>query len=202
MPKHSFGLRGPHELLDKARREVEALKKASATPLAEDEVQRLADHAMNAALTIWHMTDWLASSQDARIRNALAKSALATQTAITVEATKRTSLKLCWLIAHGSTHLTLAPDRAVAQAEGVANARVSATTVYVGLGPNGELILPGARRRPRAPAPKADLSDIELLSRYRVTIPADGRDYRAVEVFEDAIRFWVEFLRDHKIQRS
>src|SRR5688572_33048330 len=60
----AFGLKTPRDLLEKARREVGRLRQrpiAIVAGLYNDEHETI-DQAINAAISLWHIIDWLANS--------------------------------------------------------------------------------------------------------------------------------------------
>ncbi len=61
MTGYAFGLSTPRDLLEKARREVWRLERATSLASSHEDVQ---DTAFNAAVTLWHVSDWIARSTD------------------------------------------------------------------------------------------------------------------------------------------
>lgn len=57
MSEFAFGLKSPAELIEKLEREINRLR-AAEKPGSEDH-KRQADHAINCALTAWHISDWV-----------------------------------------------------------------------------------------------------------------------------------------------
>ena len=60
----AFGLKTPRDLLEKARREVGRLRQRPIAIMAgsyNDEHETI-DQAINAAISLWHIIDWLANS--------------------------------------------------------------------------------------------------------------------------------------------
>jgi len=60
--KYAFGLKTASDWLGKARREVKRLEHAEMS-LSSDE-NDVRDAGINAAITLWHLTDWLAKSNE------------------------------------------------------------------------------------------------------------------------------------------
>src|ERR1051325_2839834 len=65
MSDYAFGLKTPREFLEKARREVSRLESAMAEGAFASTVD-IQDLAINAALTLWHVADWIAKYGDDR----------------------------------------------------------------------------------------------------------------------------------------
>lgn len=61
MTGYAFGLTTPRDFLEKARREVRRLEEGTERG---DDVAYLQDTAINAALTLWHISDWIAHSAE------------------------------------------------------------------------------------------------------------------------------------------
>jgi hypothetical protein len=70
MSDYAFGLKTPVDFLEKARREVRRLKRGMAEASLASPVD-IQDVAINAALTLWHVADWIAKYPDDRYRAAI-----------------------------------------------------------------------------------------------------------------------------------
>jgi len=70
MSDYAFGLKTPRDFLDKARREIRRLESAMAEGSLASELD-IQDLAINAALTLWHVADWIAKYPDDRHRAAI-----------------------------------------------------------------------------------------------------------------------------------
>ena len=62
-PEHTWNIRTPADLLSKARRDLSLLEKAN-----EQNDPSQVDHALNCAVTAWHVTDWIWRKHEDRWR--------------------------------------------------------------------------------------------------------------------------------------
>src|SRR5437667_4446657 len=109
-----FGLATPRDLLDKAKRELGRLDLASMQPKSQQQFWDVQDSALNAAITLWHVTDWIAKSDAPQAGAAIdhAKKALATKETdpykILREFLRRDShMALCNSLANGAKHFVV-----------------------------------------------------------------------------------------------
>jgi len=113
MTELAFGIEAPRDLLAKARREVGRLEQAENWH-GTDDWEPIADAAINAALTLWHITDWIANSPDPACQSAIAQikakrgSAKTAALAVLQEhVLDDSNIALCDALANGAKHFTI-----------------------------------------------------------------------------------------------
>lgn len=109
----AFGLTTPRDFLEKARRDVRRLRQRPlAIMVGYNDQHETIDQAINAAVTLWHVTDWLANSPPPAAFIQHAKQASGTAKTNTYGvlrdfALKNHDLAICHDLANGSKHLEL-----------------------------------------------------------------------------------------------
>jgi hypothetical protein len=126
--------------------------------------------AVDTALTLWHMVDWLANSGDPKTTSTLTAAGFSTFDDLHSHARKQSAaVNLCWLLATGSKHRKLT---------GKAKKHNVIETSTISLG--STLARPG-------------------YGRYVPKIVVGTERHNAVKVFKAAIDYWECFLATHKI---
>lgn len=167
---HTFGIKTPQEWLDKARYELAGLEALCDRKLTGQEAKAMQYAAINTALALWHMVDWLANSDDAKIRSALAAAGLHDLEQLHAHARKQSdAVGLCWLLATAAKHAKLTGR---AKAKNV----IEETTLSI-----------------------ASTLAKPAYGRYVPKIISGGKRHNAVQVFKDAISYWDGFLTTHHI---
>jgi len=69
MSTFGYDIKTPNDLLHKAEREF---SRFYSQDFWESDECELADHALNCAISLWHIVDWLWKSPDPRVKPALA----------------------------------------------------------------------------------------------------------------------------------
>lgn len=195
MTELAFGIETPRDLLAKARREVERLEQAENWH-GTDDWEPIADAAINAALTLWHITDWIANSPDPACQSAIAQikakrgSAKTASLAVLQEhVLDDSNIALCDALANGAKHFTirersLDPTRLFAKPD--------ATTAYLGS------------------STVTIRADVTQSGSYSIAMPKPPRYFakviinettsgRALDVFKAALSYWEKFFDDYRL---
>jgi len=111
---YAFGLTTPRDFLAKAHREVERLAEIESRASSPADVALLQDTAINAALTLWHVADWVARWPDPayvaaieRIRVKRPSLKKARLEIVREHMLDSSHMALCEALANGAKHLTL-----------------------------------------------------------------------------------------------
>jgi hypothetical protein len=176
----AFGLATPVELLEKARREVARI---SSPPFAiragHDARYDALDAAINAAITLWHVTDWVAVSpqpQAAALLHSARKPGdnRGSYAVLKEFVISDKDLALCHDLCNGSKHLEL--DRPV-----TAPAHID---LFTGNTRELEALVSVRSNSPARWVPK-------------IVTPQDGARQVAADVYKRAIAFWEKLFRAH-----
>lgn len=128
MSAYGFALKSPRDFLGKAKREVHRLDSLSCDLLTS--VEKISDAAINAALTLWHLNDWIARWPEAqpvieriRLKNNSAKNA--PLNILQEYTTRNAHIELCRRLANGAKHFEF---------RGTAETTLSSTTAVAIVG--------------------------------------------------------------------
>jgi len=207
-----FGLiNGPRDFLNKARREANRLAVAESDPRADDDLGRLhdrlhdiVDFAINAAMALWHVTDWVANSDDPRAQAAL-NSIAASRTLkrppkgraptpydyLSDYVLDESTMALCQALANGPKHAVLRWQPAldptmlfIGPAPG-AHAGTAAVTIESHATVSGAVSAAGPGRL---------FAKLLIYDHRNPTKPVTGS---ALEVFQRALAYWESFFAKH-----
>ena len=198
MSAYAFGLKTPRDFLNKARREIERLENSSSR---ED----VADAAINAAVTLWSLNEWIARSDRPACVDAIARIKAENQSGknapkkiLHEHIAKDQNIRHCRDIANGAKHLELHDDK-----EEIGSTTVSSVTRSVVLNEDalesafekyiakGTVVETDASAMPAiamAPWPTTYTAKIIL---------DDGTRLRAAEVFRSALKYWEQFFEKY-----
>ncbi len=172
----TFGLENCRDLLRKLEWEMEGLKAAS--PNDPDD---LAFHAFNAAVTVWHIGDWVWNDMTQEHRDALAdewgKPLNVNGNFLSAVRQENREIGLCREIATASKHVEVSQSPDLTVDTVVSAGPATAITVAT----NGV---------PEAPSP---IWALKVLDR--------GQRRSILEVLEGALAFWTEFIYQRGIAR-
>lgn len=189
-PSHSldevFGLTTPRDFLAKAGREIERLR---FFPLAirggiEPRLE-VADHAINAAVSLWHVTDWLARYNDPRSEALLAHAKKVTGTpksnryeVLSEFVQKDAAISLCRDVCNGSKHLEFSHPQPVVS--GTVNIKMT-------------------EERPLPMAAVMSASGSAEGRWIAKIVLEDGSRVPALEVYERALAYWQSLFAQFKL---
>lgn len=189
---YAFGFTLPREMLEKARREVGRLEAAEERGAPVEELQ---DVAINAALTLWHISDWIARSADQRCVAAVEriKRERPSRKTSSIEIIRErilddSHMALCEALANGAKHLTLHepprfdPARVL---HGVATVRRWPTNGTAAVALEADVTA-----QPSVPA---------ALPRYFAKLRIDGEGVPALDAFKRALAYWDRFFETYKL---
>ena len=189
MSQYAFGLTTPRDLLEKARREVARLEEATSSNAPAERIQ---DTAINAAWTLWHITDWIARSSDQRCRDAIERirsqghSLKTKPLPILQEHVLRSSLMaMCEALANGVKHLTLHEQPRFDPAQ-VLHPDIELVPFTVGVTMSAGISAIG------------EVSGAEPVS-YVAKLTIDGTPMYAADAFKAALDYWDKFFADYDL---
>lgn len=107
-----FPITTPRQLLEKAKREIDALASEANGEWGEPDGERVADLTINAAWSLWHVTDWIGNNEEVArvvlpakgIKATVGDGTQAFQNQVRCESS---ALEICWLIALRFKHFEL-----------------------------------------------------------------------------------------------
>lgn len=104
-PEHSFEVESPSGLLEKAKRELERLKRAQ---YSLDEMGFVSDHGLNCAITVWHVADWVWKAYNPNnVKNLQCLGLTKFDDLHSLIRRESGALAICYEIATGSKHMKL-----------------------------------------------------------------------------------------------
>ena len=182
----TFDLVSCRNVLDKLQREIKRIEKALPRP-------DVCDHGTNAAITAWHLNEWVWADikENWQIRAAIAKQAGRAANNFSLEdfqgyvAERWECLKICRIIATASKHIgwdILGDDQEFI-------ARGSARSSWGGLTATGS---------PRAAVTVTGDPAVPS-ERWILKIKIDGQSYEALPIFKKAFEYWQSFIEEHHI---
>jgi hypothetical protein len=195
MSDYAFGLKTPRDLLQKAHREVERLTDATQRASTDDDIKELQDIAINAALTIWHVCDWIANSTDPRCKAAICRikeeRACLKQDALSIlreHVLDDSNMALCDALANGAKHFAIKPRA------------LDPSRVFTRPDDTGYSGTSTVKVRADVTAPPAVAVAIPYIGRYFAKIALDDdRSGPALEVFTAALAFWDKFFETYNL---
>jgi hypothetical protein len=112
-----FPISTPRQLLAKSKREIERLERETSGMRGAADYTAIADLTLDAACTLWHVTDWIANSRDPKLLAIVASKGCTTpERAERVQAFQRQlrteshDLRICWALALRFKHFELEDD--------------------------------------------------------------------------------------------
>ncbi|HEX7953617.1 MAG TPA: hypothetical protein VF523_11180 [Burkholderiales bacterium] len=192
MTVYAFGLTTPRNFLEKARREVGRLANISWEMSADLSVEDIQDTAINAVLTIWHVSDWIAHSTDQkciaaieRIRIEQASQKSAPIAVLREFLRKDRNLALCETLANGAKHLTLhtPPKRHPLRAPDSQTASQGDTAVQI---IRSDVTIAMAAGSAMPPI---------LFAKIQI----DNESVAALDVFHAALAYWDQFFAAYQL---
>ena len=171
MTTRAFGASTPRDLLERASHEIGELEEAiDAHYLIEKEANhKVGSLAGTCAATLWSIVDWLANSNDATTRAALATAGLNNFEAIRDYVKANSSeLTLCWEITNGYKHYEL-----VGHTLKVSQVDQAALSAVTSLPPNAAIAY--------GFVPKVKTKA--------------GANLHALQVYKDALAYWEGFFK-------
>jgi hypothetical protein len=183
---HTFDLQGCRDMLDKLVRELQRMGRAT-----EDRAS-LGDHAVNFALTAWHLVDWVWAEirKDYPLRLKLAKEVGCAPAAFDRDQfalwclRSCPDLEACQVIATATKHV-----RCDQEAAGEIVARVSSGANMTFL--LGESRLGVGVMAPAPPPERCWVAKVEIGDRVEYAAPT----------FERVVGFWTQFIYGNKVDR-
>ncbi|MFZ1908536.1 MAG: hypothetical protein WAU52_05585 [Burkholderiales bacterium] len=188
MTGYAFGLTTPRDFLAKARREVERLAEAESQAYLAADVALLQDTAINAALSLWHVSDWIARSPEQpyvdaieRIRVERPSQKKAPLEILREQIRDSSHMALCEALANGAKHLTLRQpprlDPTRLQNTGGPYTGTSAVDIAANV-----TLQPGVST---------------ALSRYYAKLQINDTGMPALEAFKAALAYWDSFFANY-----
>jgi hypothetical protein len=189
MTGYAFGLTTPRDLLEKARREVRRLEVATAGASSPKGVPDLQDTAFNAAVTLWHVSDWIANSTEQKYIDAIERIRLERPSQKTVRLLilrehilDDPHMAICEALANGAKHLELhEPPSFVSSRIFAPQTNLHAAAAPVVLTAN---VTAG---------PAVGVAPI----RYFAKLKINDVGIPALDVFKAALAYWDKFLADY-----
>lgn len=185
MTAYAFGLKTPRAFLAKARREVERLAEIEDRASSLADVALVQDTAINAALTLWHVADWVARWPDPayvaaieRIRVERPSLKKARLEIVREHIRDSSHMVLCEALANGAKHFEL-----------YERPSLDSTRLFTTSGPFGGTA---------AVTVEADVtvraSVDAAIPFYFAKLKINGEGLRALEVFKGALAYWDNFF--------
>ncbi len=193
-----FGLTSPRDLLEKARRDVERLRQVTNWPRSPEQRLAVQDSAFNAAITLWHVTDWIANSSEPEAVAALqtirtthppSKKGADSYDVLSAYVRMDAHMNLCHSLANGAKHfeLTFTPalDRGpIFRSEpGIQHGTSTVSSLITGVSVPPAVSPAGPEQPPAGYFAKILVDD-------RHSVPA-------VDVFRAALDYWDGFFKTH-----
>jgi hypothetical protein len=180
----TFDIRSWQDVLAKLHRELERIKKT-------DNREDLIDHSFNFAVTAWQMADWLwADVQDKpKLKARVAAVAWIPPAKFTFFAFKKlicgangcAALECCRVIATCSKHVGVEHTGYASMSPAVMPVQPHELRVMHGLQADGKPI-------------------IFIRARWTPEIRIESRMIPAIQLFEEALTFWNDFVKTHKLR--
>src|ERR1039458_187611 len=165
MSTFGYVIKTPYDLLQKAERE---LSRFNDQDFFEGDGNELADHALNCAISLWHMVDWLWRSDNPRFKTALTALGVNSFEELHSYVRKQCfALDVCFELATGAKHFKLVQRSKATRTPLIADTRASITSV------------------------------VELHHTFSHVLKialVDGQELMAAEVLMDAVEYWRQFL--------
>jgi hypothetical protein len=189
MTGYAFGLTTPRDLLAKAHREVRRLEDATARAFSRDDIANLQDTAFNAAVSLWHVSDWIAHSTEQKCVDAIERIRRERPTLKTVRLQilrehilDDPHMVICEALANGAKHLVLYGPPSFVSSQ----------------------VLQPQLKDHAAAAPVALAADVSVGAafgvaqvRYVAKLRINDEGIPALDVFKAALAYWDKFFADY-----
>jgi hypothetical protein len=169
---YTYGIRTTTEYVERVKSELARLEQLQDEALPEERKHEVISAATQAAITLWHLSDFIFRSPDADAARVRAK--IKGKDIKDFQERVRNaypSIRLCWEMTNGAKHFRKKPAAEVGETTVSMTAQVSAVVL-----PLFWKASPKKKRRPK------------------VILP-DRRRLRAADIFRDAIAEWEHLLR-------
>lgn len=197
MSAYAFGLITPRDFLEKARREIRRLERVSAQASSTAQAVELQDLAINAAWTIWHVSDWIARSPESKYADAIERIRLERPSLKTAplqivqeHILDNSHMALCEALANGAKHFVLRDSPSLNSSslftQGSASSRGSSATVTL----DADVTV------------KSDITvyaGVAIAPQYVAKLRINGVALPALDAFKGALAYWDKFFETYKL---